>query len=106
MTSPLRSDSCVIAGVSWTNSVKSRPRIGRFDTARASTVLPVAVSSLSSSGAGALTVTVSVTLPTRSAKLTVSVAPTASRTPVRWTVTKLVADTSMRYVLTGIAEAK
>jgi len=47
--------------VSCANSVKSRPRIGRSDTARTPTVLLVAVSSLSSSGAPPLTVTVSAT---------------------------------------------
>ena len=80
MTSPMRSDSCVIAGVSCANSVKSRPRIGRSATAREPTIVLVAVSSLSSSGRAAETVTVSEILPSFSMKLTVSVAPTVMRT--------------------------
>ena len=83
MTRPLRSDSCVIAGVSCTNSVKSRPRICRFDTARAPMIVVVAVSSLSSSGGAAETVTVSVMLATLRLKLIVCVAPTLRRTASR-----------------------
>ena len=81
MTSPLRSLSCVIAGVSCANSVKSRPRMGRSDTSRAATIEPVAVSSLSIRGTAADTVTSSVMLAIFMLKLIVSVSPTVSRTP-------------------------
>ena len=94
-----------MAGVSCTNSVKSRPRIGSCATARASTVLLVAVSCLSSSGAAAVTVTVSVTFAIFRLTSSVSVAPTLRRTPVRCVAANAGADTSTTYVLTGIPDA-
>ena len=95
-----------MAGVNCTNSVKSRPRIGRSDTARDPTTVPVAVSSLSSRGAAAVTVMVSEMLAIFRLKLIVSVAPTVRRTASRCPRAKPEADASIEYEPTGIADAK